>query len=89
MVGRRWWPWRRRAGQVEDVVGPATSYPDLRGCYGPGAAPVEQEPDQPAWNAPTRFDGHGLLTYGQRRQYRVRDYRQDESGHYRRLGGWR
>ena len=84
----RLWPFGRRREQERlDQTGPATSYPDLRGCYAPGAAPVEHEA---AWNTPTLIDGHAsLLTPGQRRQYRVHDYREDESGRYRRRDGWR
>ncbi|MGI5212331.1 hypothetical protein [Plantactinospora sp. CA-290183] len=34
---------------------------------------------QPSWNEPTRIEGLPLITYGQRNQYQIQDFRRDGS----------
>ncbi|GAA3743420.1 hypothetical protein GCM10022225_28720 [Plantactinospora mayteni] len=59
-MSRGWWRrWRDgRDVRVVDVVGPATSYPNQRGGYAPGAAPAETA------NA-TRVEASGPAPVGQ------------------------
>ncbi|MEN3611283.1 hypothetical protein AAH979_17185 [Plantactinospora sp. ZYX-F-223] len=72
----RGWRWARRSDPVPDPVGPATAYPDQRGCYAEGAAPVERQPPerQAATADPTsggQVDGPARPGgYGRRRGYR-------------------
>ncbi|MEQ4305007.1 hypothetical protein ABNF97_27115 [Plantactinospora sp. B6F1] len=74
----RGWRWTRRSDPMPDQVGPATAYPDQRGGYAEGAAPVEQQAaDRQAVDrraAPTaggQVDGSARTGgYSRRRGYR-------------------
>ncbi|MEO3925320.1 hypothetical protein ABGB07_15845 [Micromonosporaceae bacterium B7E4] len=58
---------------MPDQVGPATAYPDQRGGYAEGAAPVEQQAAdrQAAPTAGGQVDGPARAGgYGRRRGYR-------------------